>query len=296
MSNINALGYIRMNAPDLDAWRSYGTDILGLQVAEKTAATVGDGSLYLRQDDRSYRVALDQGDEASTTLGWEVVNREALEGVAAKLDAAGYEIEQATDEYAQSRLTVGMIRCDDPAGNKCEFFYGAASDKDAFVSPTAARFTTEDMGLGHVFAIVPDAKAFESFYTMLGFKVSDYIQLMPGLTGTFMHCNERHHTLAFVEVPGVTAVQHVMVEVDSIDSVGRSFDRCVASDAPIVMTLGRHTNDEMFSYYSASPNGVAFEYGTGGIKVHDDTWTVKHFDAASYWGHSQPKPIEVPTG
>lgn len=49
---------------------------------------------------------------------------------------------------------------------------------------------------------MPDGKAFESFYAMLGFRVSDYIELMPGLVGTFLHCNPRHHTLAFVEVPG----------------------------------------------------------------------------------------------
>jgi 2,3-dihydroxybiphenyl 1,2-dioxygenase len=295
MSTINALGYIRMNAPDLDAWRTYGTDILGLQVAERTAATVGDGALYLRQDDRSYRLALDAGEDASTTLGWEVANRQALDGVAAKLDAAGFSVEEATAEYAQSRLVIGMLRCDDPAGNKCEFFYGGSSDKDAFVSPTGAQFSTDDMGLGHVFSIVPDGKAFEDFYTMLGFKVSDYIALMPGMTATFMHCNERHHTLAFLEVPGISAVQHVMLEVDAVDSVGRSYDKCIAAGTQIVMSLGRHTNDEMFSFYSASPNGVAFEYGTGGIKVDDDTWTVQQFDAASYWGHSRPEPIEIPT-
>ena len=187
-------------------------------------------------------------------------------------------------------MTVGMMLCTDPAGNRCEIFYGASSDKEAFVSPTSARFTTGDMGLGHAFVIVPDGKAFEQFYAMLGFKVSDYIALMPGFTATFMHCNARHHTLAFAEVPNVSVLQHLMVEVDSVDAVGRSYDRCVAGAAPITMTLGRHTNDQMFSFYSTSPSGVPVEYGTGGIRVDDASWTVQHFDAASYWGHAQTAP------
>ena len=222
-----------------------------------------------------------------------MANQQALDDIAGRLDAAGIEVEEASAEYAQSRLTVGMLRFDDPAGNKCELFYGASSDKDPFVSPTGARFTTGDMGLGHVFAIVPDGKAFESFCTMLGFRVSDYIDLAPGISGTFMHCNQRHHTLAFVEVPGVSMVQHVMLEVE-VDLVGRGYDKCLAGAAPIVMTLGKHTNDQMFSFYTASPNGVAIEYGTGGIKIDDDTWTVQRFDAASYWGHAKPEPLTVP--
>lgn len=294
MSTVEALGYVRLNAPDIGSWRSYATDILGLQVAEDVSAATGDKSLYLKQDDRSYRLAIDPGDPGVPTFGWEVAHRGALDEVAALLDAAGVDVEEASAEYAQSRQTVGMIRCNDPAGNKCEFYYGATSDKNAFVSPTGARFTTGDMGIGHAFVMVPDGKAFEQFYARLGFKVSDYIQFGPGAAATFMHCNARHHTLAFVEIPNVSNLLHLMLEVDEIDTVGRSWAKCLADEVPIVMTLGRHTNDRMFSFYSASPNGVAFEYGTGGIRVDDDSWTVERYDAISYWGHDMQAPPGPP--
>jgi 3,4-dihydroxy-9,10-secoandrosta-1,3,5(10)-triene-9,17-dione 4,5-dioxygenase len=51
----------------------------------------------------------------------------------------------------------------------------------------------------------------------------------------------------------------------------------------------------MFSYYAASPSGIAVEYGTDGIRVDDETWTVQNFDAASYWGHTPPTPLEMPS-
>jgi 2,3-dihydroxybiphenyl 1,2-dioxygenase len=295
MSTVTALGYLRFTAPDLTAWRPFATDVLGLQIGEAASRAVGDGALYLKQDDRCYRVAVEQGEEPSATFGWEVANRAALDGVAARLDANGVPVKEASSEHTQSRLAFGMILCDDPAGNRCEIFYGAASDREAFVSPTSARFTTGDMGLGHAFVMVPDGKAFLEFYSLLGFRVSDYISFGPGMYATFMHCNPRHHTLAFVEVPNTSAIQHFMVEVDSVDTVGRSYDRCVKGEAPIVMGLGRHTNDHMFSYYTASPSGVAVEYGTEGIRVDDDTWTVQNFDAVSYWGHVPPTPLEMPS-
>ena len=45
MATVNALGYLRMNAPDLGAWRTYATDLLGLQVAEKVSDGMGDGAV-----------------------------------------------------------------------------------------------------------------------------------------------------------------------------------------------------------------------------------------------------------
>ena len=47
------------------------------------------------------------------------------------------------------------------------------------------------------------------------------------------------------------------------------------------MSLGRHTNDLMTSFYVRTPSGFEIEYGTGGIVVDDDTWTVGSTTAAA---------------
>ena len=39
--------------------------------------------------------------------------------------------------------------------------------------------------------------------------------------------------------------------------------------APIVQTLGMHTNDKTISFYAGTPAGFAVEYGTGGILIDD---------------------------
>lgn len=287
MQGVAALGYLRLGAPDLSEWGRFATNVLGLQVGEMAASELGDGSLYLKQDERSYRIAVDKSDEPSVTLGWEVPNRESLESVAARLDAMGVTCTEANPEQADRRLVTGMLCCADPAGNACEFYYGAKSDHQGFVSPNGSRFVTGDLGLGHVFVTVPDSAAFEAFYVgALGFRVSDHIR--QGTTeATFLHCNPRHHSLAYAENPGPTVLRHFMIEVDDVDPVGRSYDRCLRGEASLRRTLGRHTNDQMLSFYCASPSGTTVEYGTGGIRVDDGTWTVQRFDAASRWGHDQ---------
>lgn len=290
MQTVTALGYIRLGAPDPSAWREFAIDVLGLQLGDAAAGLVRDGSLYLKQDERSYRIAIDQSDKKSLTFGWEVQNPEALDCVAGRLDAMGIDVTAATAEEAQRRLVTGLLRCTDPAGNYCEIFYGAKNDNSEFVSPTGARFVTGEMGLGHAFVVVPDRKAYEAFYIdALGFRVSDYIQGAHG-EATFLHCNPRHHTLAYVEVAGMSALHHFMVEVDDVDPVGRGYDRCSKGSGSLRTTIGRHTNDEMLSFYCASPTGTTVEYGTGGLQVDDATWTVQRFDAASRWGHADIAP------
>ena len=54
------------------------------------------------------------------------------------------------------------------------------------------------------------------------------------------------------------------------------------------MTLGRHTNDRMTSFYVRTPSGFEIEYGTGGLLVDDATWVVRPYDAGSVWGHKPP--------
>ena len=76
--------------------------------------------------------------------------------------------------------------------------------------------------------------------------------------------------------------------------VGRAWDLVdLRGAAPIVQTLGMHTNDKTISFYARTPAGFAVEYGTGGILIDDRTWTPTRYPGAHYWGHQRnrtPKP------
>ena len=60
------------------------------------------------------------------------------------------------------------------------------------------------------------------------------------------------------------------------------------------MSLGRHTNDMMTSFYVRTPSGFEIEYGTGGVLVDEENWEVENYDAMSFWGHRPPEERLVP--
>ncbi len=76
-----------------------------------------------------------------------------------------------------------------------------------------------------------------------------------------------------------------MIEVASLDDVGRAMDRCARRGAPASATLGRHANDLMVSFYVRTPGGFDIEYGTDGRLVNDATWVSQETTAISLWGH-----------
>lgn len=94
-------------------------------------------------------------------------------------------------------------------------------------------FLTGDQGLGHL---------------------SDQID-MHGIPIRFYHCNQRHHSLALVHVPGITGYHHLMLETTSLDDVGIAFD---------------------------------IEYGYGGAPVSATPPSPRAFTRTSIWGHHFP--------
>ena len=70
-----------------------------------------------------------------------------------------------------------------------------------------------------------------------------------------------------------------------IDDVGATFYRAQDLGVPIALTLGRHPNDGMISFYGVTPSGFLIEVGVVGREVDDRNWEVKTYNAVSDWGH-----------
>ena len=283
-ARIRGFGYAVVSATDLDAWENFATELLGFAVAERT-----DDMLRLRCDHKEYRLDIRKADrDGVAVLGWEVAGAAELEEIAQRLEAEGYAIKREDPQVAyRERYVSGLVTFDDPDGVSVELFYGFREPRTVFVSPTAARFVTGAGGAGHVFQMVSDEAAYNRLYfDILGFRFSDYIDFGP-LAATFTHCNERHHSMAFAAVPGVPpGIGHIMFEVDDIDAVGRAYSKVVEDDfAPLAMSLGRHSNDQMISFYVRTPSGFQIEYGTGGLTIDDDQWLPGRYDVPSFWGH-----------
>jgi 3,4-dihydroxy-9,10-secoandrosta-1,3,5(10)-triene-9,17-dione 4,5-dioxygenase len=290
-SLISSLGYLRVESADTEAWREFGTKILGM--------TEGRGpdpaAVYLRMDDFPARLVVVPGEQDRLLAsGWEVADEQTLTEVAHILAAADVPVKAADAAELADRRVGAMLHVEDPSGNSLEIFSGAIMDNRPAVSPYGNQFVTGDQGMGHVVLPVTGDEETLSFYTeLLGFRLRDSMR-MPGeffgrpggqVWMRFLGCCPRHHSLALAPMNPAAGIVHLMIEVATLDDVGRALDRCTRRKAPISSTLGRHANDLMVSFYVQTPSGFDIEYGTDGQLVDDSTWVSRESTAVSLWGH-----------
>jgi 3,4-dihydroxy-9,10-secoandrosta-1,3,5(10)-triene-9,17-dione 4,5-dioxygenase len=296
---ISSLGYLRIESADVAAWREFGLKILGMTDGRGPE----EGAAYLRVDDFPARLVILPGSsERVVASGWEVADSAALAAVGRALADAGVDCKPGAADECAARRVGAMLRAEDPAGHTLEVFCGAALDSRPSVSPYGTRFVTGDLGLGHVVLPVPPASssAFDFYTEVLGFRLRDSMRMPAEFFGgqpgdppvwfRFLGCNPRHHSLALAPVPAGSGLVHLMIEVASLDDVGRALDRCARRGAPVSGSLGRHANDHMVSFYVRTPSGFDIEYGTDGRLVDDATWIARESTAVSLWGHTFAAP------
>ncbi|HLX15334.1 MAG TPA: VOC family protein [Bradyrhizobium sp.] len=280
---LQALGYVGFGSAALDDWRQFGTRLVGLQAVERSPTL-----LAFRMDDRKQRIVVDRAlAEGERFFGWEVANAGALDALAARLEHARITVTAEPQTLADKRRVQRLISFRDPAGNRLEAFHGAEIDDTPF-SPGRAisGFRTGPLGLGHAVLTVEDIGAVMPFYVdVLGFRLSDYMERP--FRAYFFHINPRHHSLALLET-GRNGMHHLMVELFSLDDVGQSYDVALSEPDRVSVTLGRHTNDLMTSFYVRSPSSFMVECGWGGREVDPSTWQAFELkDGPSLWGHER---------
>src|SRR5712691_10714392 len=250
--DIQGLGYVGIRAKSLEDWTSFGTAFLGMQLVDKS-----DKTLALRMDDRKQRVVVgEDGGEGVAFFGWEVADATALDRLAAKLERSGVAVARGARALADERRVKELIVLAGP------------------------------LGMGHAVLHVEHIDDAVPFYRdVLGFRLSDYMRRP--FNAYFFHANPRHHSIAFIET-GRNATHHLMVELFSLDDVGQCYDLALGEEGRIGVTLGRHINDEVTSFYSNSPSGFMVEYGWGGRVIDVDQWQPAEVTfGPSMWGHDR---------
>ena len=292
LSGVHSLGYLVVETTDLDRWRELAVDVLGMVVGKGPDPT----ALYLRIDDRPYRVVVHPGStDRLVTVGWEVRDRETWRAVVRQLEDAGAPVKVASGAEADERRVQELVFTEDPSGTSLEVFHGASLVHDKLSTTYGARFLTGGQGLGHVVLPTKNAEDAYDFYTqVLGFRSRGAFRLPPGMPGAapdarlflrFLSCNERHHALALAPWPQDNGIIHFMVEVEELDDVGRALDRLQKRKFPLSSTLGRHTNDQMVSFYVATPSGFDIELGCFGLRVSETDYVAEDITKDSVWGH-----------
>jgi 2,3-dihydroxybiphenyl 1,2-dioxygenase len=280
---LQALGYVGFGSGDLDGWRQFGAGLVGLQAAERSASL-----LAFRMDDRKQRIVIDRAmPDGARFFGWEVTGAVALDQLGARLEAAKVDVIAEPQMLADNRRVRSLISFRDPAGNRLEAFYGAEiADTPFRPGRSMSGFRTGPLGVGHAVLTVENIEPMMAFYAdVLGFGLSDYIE--KPFRAYFFHINARHHSLALIET-GKNGMHHLMVEMFSLDDVGQCYDIALSEPERVNVTLGRHTNDFMTSFYARTPSSFMVECGWGGRDIEPKTWQPFEMKAGpSLWGHER---------
>lgn len=280
---ISSLAYLGITTPAVAEWPEMATEVLGCMVADPgTGAAV-----RLRFDDAAWRLQLHPGElDDVAYIGWTVNTEIEFEALVERLCAHGIEVHDGDEATRADRFVHRLSWFLDPAGFRHELIVGQVMLPGTFhAGRSHAGFVTGEQGLGHVVLGVPSMAEAHAFYTeVLGFQLSDWLRMPNGFEGRFYHVNGRHHTLALGELKGRRGMNHLMLEVKDLDDVGIALDRCEDRGYPIVNELGRHTNDQMTSFYFQTPSAFMIEYGYAGLQVGAN-WTERTYYAPSIWGH-----------
>jgi 2,3-dihydroxybiphenyl 1,2-dioxygenase len=284
------LAYLGIAVPDPSGLSEFFADVIGLIPGEPA----GHGALTWRNDARAHRIIVESGEaDDAVFLGVEAVGHHQWEAVLARLEAAGFATTPGNEEECRERRVKRLAKVTAPWGVRIELVEGLQQAATAFASDLMpGGFLTEGVGWGHVVFATTEFEASHRFVVEgLGFTQSDWLEMeiVEGieLLVRFYHCNERHHSLALAKAPFELPqrLHHLMVEARERDDVGHAFDRAWASGLGIPNGLGRHDNDQMFSFYVQSPAGFQVEVGYGARLVQEPWQDNRRYDRISSWGH-----------
>jgi len=292
MTGVTELGYVRFGVSDIDTWR----DLMGQTLGFEIRHDMNDDKLWLRMDNWHHRICIEKNDcDDLTAMGLRVAGREEFRAIQDKLTAAKVPFEIGSQEFAIERWVIEIMTFEDPAGIPIELFHGPHLDPHLPFYPARRRhgkFVTGAAGMGHLLINHGGVEESYEFYKMLGFRgASEFRVVIPGapapIAGVFMHTNVpggREHTIAF-GLPEKKHCNHLMVEVDNIEDLMVSYQLVKEKGYPIVLDLGRHANDDAFSFYFKTPAGFAIEVSYGCCGISEQSYMLRD----DYFGH-EPNP------
>lgn len=282
------LGYLVFEVSRPTAWRDFALAHLGCQVADG-----GGEACALRIDGKGYRLLLRQGKaDDLAVLGWAMRDAQALAVLADRLQAAGIAVEPFSAGDLAARQVSAGLRFRDPLGLVNEAVVGQPDAAAPFVSAAIpGGFVTDEFGLGHaVLATGQKAAEMEDFYMRaVGLRLTERIDAKIGpikVAGAFLHCNQRHHSLALIAVPSRKRLLHFMLQAARLRDVGMALEKARYAGIRPSLDLGQHPDpDGTISFYAPTPSGFDFEIGAGSGVIDPATHQTEVKRVTSDWGH-----------
>ena len=283
------LGYALIDSPRLAEWKRFGAGI-GMALAASEPDVVA-----FRTDDHARRLVVRKRPHEDIALGLQIAGPTELDVILGRLAGRGVKLEEIAGDEAATRGVERIWRFLGPKRIALELFTEPMLAADPAKVLTSG-FVTGERGMGHVAITTLKYDATIAFWReIFDAKVSDFIEDKIGgvnLKFTFLRVNPRHHSIAVAATRGLamdpfaTKIQHMEMQVPTLDDVGEAYRRCRALGFRIMMAVGQHPNDRDVSFYAMSPSGFYFEVGWASKDDEDiESAPQATYQGVSLWGH-----------
>lgn len=285
------LGYVVIETENFDDWKRFGCDAIGMHVDEPAS-----DALRFRLDANECRVLLRRGPaEDVVAMGWQLDDHTTFDEITRRVADHGVPSTEGSDDDAKLRGVERFLRFPGPNGLTQEVYTAARTGPLPLDIPGSG-FVTGAGGLGHLALTTKKPHLVRGYYShVFDARLSDYIdETINGLKLKirFLRVNERHHSVAIASAnmlpvnPIRTRVQHVNVQVATLDDMVASYQRVNQLGFDMALSVGQHTNDKELSYYAMTPSGFEWEVGWNPIVVDEATWEPTTYQGISIWGHT----------
>ncbi len=284
------LGYALIDSPRLAEWKRFGAEGIGMALTDSEP-----DALAFRTDAHARRLIVRRRPQEDIALGLEIADAGALDTILARLAGRGVRVEEIGGAEAALRGVERLWRFLGPKAMALELFTEAKRAADP-AKTLGHGFVTGERGMGHVAITTLKYDATIAFWReIFDARISDFIEDRIGgvnLRFTFLRVNPRHHSIAVAATRGVamdpfaTKIQHMEMQVPTLDDVSDAYRRCRALGFKIMMAVGQHPNDRDVSFYAMSPSGFYFEVGWASQADEDiEAAPQATYQGVSLWGH-----------
>jgi 2,3-dihydroxybiphenyl 1,2-dioxygenase len=289
------MGYIVVGSRKFEEWKRFATEAIGLHLACDSGDT-----LAFRMDDHARRLIIENDpSEDVQAIGWHLDDERVLEILLSRLASRGVTPERIEGNEARDRGVDALHRFKGPKGLLIELFTQPVLD-DRPLDIRTSGFVVGRSGMGHVSLMSQEpARNIAFWQELLDARLSDTIDLARGnkvvMQVSFLRVNQRHHSVAIAATTSGsidmfrTRIQHLNLEVATIDDLSDAFNRCKKMGYKLTRNIGQHPNDKELSFYVSTPSGFELEIGWDALEVNENTWQEgQTFAEMSTWGHEVP--------
>jgi 2,3-dihydroxy-p-cumate/2,3-dihydroxybenzoate 3,4-dioxygenase len=253
------LGYVALNVTDIARTTEFATKTFVLEDTGRGPS----GEQFLSCGPEHHDVVLYPSKEPGLLRGaWELETPGDVERAYAHFDGLGLKpVKLAQEEKDILGLgTWPVFRVREPTVGICFEYYS----KMMYRVHLRPQCPTNFKVLGHFGINVPNVReATEYAEANMGFIASD---VLGNYVGTLMRAfpNPNHHSFAYLPArDGKKQFNHVAFMVESIDDIGKLFNRIEAHGVKRAFGIGRHPTSGSIHLYIFDPDSLVWEYTLG---------------------------------